>query len=59
VSYTAINLRVSSQQVFIVVSVYFLIVLVRKLLDTLSYYQGEMKGHVARMGEMRNAYKMF
>jgi hypothetical protein len=37
VSFAAITLCVASQRVFIVVSVYFVIVLVRKLLDTPSY----------------------
>jgi hypothetical protein len=37
VSFAAINLRVASQRVFIVVSVYFVIDSVRKLLDILSY----------------------
>jgi hypothetical protein len=34
VSFAAITLRVASQRVFIVVSVYFVIDLLRKLLDT-------------------------
>jgi hypothetical protein len=37
VSFAAITLCVASQRVFIVVSVYFVIDSVRKLLDTLSY----------------------
>jgi uncharacterized membrane protein len=37
VSFAAIILCVASQRVFTVVSVYFVIDLVRKLLDTLSY----------------------
>jgi hypothetical protein len=37
VSFTAITLYVASQRVFIVVNVYFVIALVRKLLDTPSY----------------------
>jgi hypothetical protein len=37
VSFAAITLRVASQRVFIVVSVYFVIDSVRKLLDTPSY----------------------
>jgi hypothetical protein len=37
VSFTAITLGVASQRVFIVVSVYFVIYAVRKLLDTPSY----------------------
>jgi hypothetical protein len=37
VSFAAINLCVASQRVFIVVSVYFVIDSVRKLLDTFSY----------------------
>jgi hypothetical protein len=37
VSFAAITLCVASQRVFIVVSVYFVIDLVRKLLDTPSY----------------------
>jgi hypothetical protein len=37
VSFAAITLRVTSQQVFIVVSVYFVIDSVRKLLETPSY----------------------
>jgi hypothetical protein len=36
VSFAAITLRVASQRVFIVVSVYFVIDSVRKLLDTAS-----------------------
>jgi hypothetical protein len=38
VSFAAINLCVASQRVFIVVSVYFVIDSVRKLLDTPSYW---------------------
>jgi hypothetical protein len=38
VSFAAITLRVASQRVFIVVSVYFVIDSVWKLLDTPSYY---------------------
>jgi hypothetical protein len=37
VSFAAITLCISSQRVFIVVSVYFVIDSVRKLLDILSY----------------------
>jgi hypothetical protein len=37
VSFAAITLCVASQRVFIVVSVYFVIDSVQKLLDTLSY----------------------
>jgi hypothetical protein len=37
VSFVAITLRVAPQRVFIVVSVYFVIDSVRKLLDTPSY----------------------
>jgi hypothetical protein len=37
VSFTAITLCVASERVFIVVSVYFVIDSVRKLLDTSSY----------------------
>jgi hypothetical protein len=37
VSFAAISLYVASQQVFIVVSVYFVVDSVRKLLDTPSY----------------------
>jgi hypothetical protein len=37
VSFAAINLHVASQRVFIVVSIYFFIDSVRKLLDTHSY----------------------
>jgi hypothetical protein len=37
VSFTPITLCVASQRVIIVVSVYFVIYSVRKLLDTLSY----------------------
>jgi hypothetical protein len=37
VSFAAVNLCVLSQRVFIVVSVYFVIDSVRKLLDTQSY----------------------
>jgi hypothetical protein len=36
-SFAAITLRVASRRVFVVVSVYFVIDSVRKLLDTLSY----------------------
>jgi hypothetical protein len=39
VSFAAITLYVASQRVFIVVSVYFVIDSVRKLLDTHSYFQ--------------------
>jgi hypothetical protein len=39
VSFAAITLCVASQRVFIVVSVYFVIESVRKLLDTPSYIQ--------------------
>jgi hypothetical protein len=38
VSFAAITLCVASQRVFIVVSVYFVIDSVRKLLDTRSYF---------------------
>jgi hypothetical protein len=38
-SFAAITLCVASQQVFIVVSVYFVIDSVRKISDTLSYYK--------------------
>jgi hypothetical protein len=37
VSFTAITLCVASQRVFIVVSAYFVVESVQKLLDTLSY----------------------
>jgi len=37
VSFAAITLCIASQLVFIVVNVYFILDLVRKLLDTLSY----------------------
>jgi hypothetical protein len=37
VSFAAITLCVASERVFIVVSIYFVIDLVRKLLDTPSY----------------------
>jgi hypothetical protein len=40
VSFVAITLCVASQRVFIVVSVYFVIDSVRKLLDTPSYNRG-------------------
>jgi hypothetical protein len=40
VSFAAITLRVASQRMFVVVSVYFVIDSVRKLLDTLSYCRG-------------------
>jgi uncharacterized membrane protein len=42
VSFAAITLCVASQQVFIFVSVYFVIDSVRKLLDTPSYKYGNM-----------------
>jgi hypothetical protein len=41
VSFAAITLCVASQRVFIVLSVYFVIDSVRKLLDTLSYSSSE------------------
>jgi hypothetical protein len=57
VSFTTITLCVASRRVFIVV-VYFVIDSVRKLLDTPSYAQNLLyMGHVARMEQMRNAYK--
>jgi hypothetical protein len=40
VSFAAITPCVASQRVFIVVSVYFVIDLIRKLLDTLLYMSG-------------------
>jgi hypothetical protein len=43
VSFTAITLCVASQRVFIVVSVYFVIVSVRKRLDTPSYLYRQCK----------------
>jgi hypothetical protein len=42
VSFAAITLCVASQQVFIVVSVYFVIDSARKLLDTPSYILGTL-----------------
>jgi hypothetical protein len=39
VSFTAITLYVASQRMFIVVSIYFVMDSVRKLLDTPSYYR--------------------
>jgi hypothetical protein len=44
VSFAAIILCVGSQQVFIVVSVYFLMDSVRELLDTPSYICSDVKG---------------
>jgi hypothetical protein len=44
VSFTTITLCVASQRVFIVVSVYFVIDSVRKLLDTLSYIVKRING---------------
>jgi hypothetical protein len=41
VSFTAITLRVASQRVFIVVSVYFVIDSVRKLLDTFLHMRAQ------------------
>jgi hypothetical protein len=38
-SFATVTLYVASQRVFIVISLYFVIVSVRKLLDTLSYLQ--------------------
>jgi hypothetical protein len=56
VSFAAITLCVASQRVFIVVSVYFIIDSVRKLLDTPSYihfqryFQVLMKTELGRFG---------
>jgi hypothetical protein len=45
--------------VFIFISVHFFVDSVRKFLDTPAYYYGDqVKASVARMGEMRNAFKI-
>jgi hypothetical protein len=51
VNFAAITLYVASQRVFIVVSLYFVIDSVRKLLDTPYYSDGESKTYTARQVE--------
>jgi hypothetical protein len=50
VNFAAITLYVASQRVFIVVSLYFVIDSVRKLLDTPSYWAHDIK-MVVRVGK--------
>jgi hypothetical protein len=65
VSFAAVTICVASQRVSVVAGVYFVIDSVRELLDILSYYYGDQikevrwVGHVARMVEMRNEYRIF
>jgi hypothetical protein len=62
VIFAAVTLCVTSQRVFVVVSVYFVIDSVRKLLDSSSYYfdMGPFVArHTSSMTELRNTYKIF